>query len=107
MVADLRIWSEATAGLHDELELLVLAGLSPLEALQTATRNPAEFLGLQKDLGTVEEGKLADLVLLDADPLAHIGNTRRIAAVILGGKLLDQRLLRQLRGQADPTRPRE
>jgi imidazolonepropionase-like amidohydrolase len=77
------------SGLHDELELLVEAGLSPLAALQTATRNPARFLNREKDLGTVERGKIADLVLLDGDPLQYIGNTRKIAAVILGGRLLD------------------
>ena len=50
--------------LHEELALLVVAGLTPLEALQTATLNPAKFLGLEKTLGTIEEGKIADLVLL-------------------------------------------
>lgn len=74
--------------LHDELELLVHAGFTPLEALQCATRNPAEYLGRLNTLGTVEEGKLADLVLLDADPLADIGNTRKIWAVIVKGKIL-------------------
>jgi imidazolonepropionase-like amidohydrolase len=88
------------SALHDELELLVEAGLSPLAALQTATRNPARFLQ-EKDLGTVEVGKLADLVLLDADPLKDIGNTRSIAAVILGGRLLDRRTVQK----ADPTKP--
>lgn len=75
-------------GLHDELGLLVEAGFTPLEALQAATRNPAEFLGRLDSLGTIEHGKIADLVLLEADPLAEISNTRRIAAVVLGGKLL-------------------
>jgi hypothetical protein len=73
--------------LHDELGLLVQAGLSPAEALQAATLNPARFLGREKDLGTVENGKLADLVLLDANPLEDIANTKRIAAVVYGGKL--------------------
>jgi imidazolonepropionase-like amidohydrolase len=88
------------SGLHDELELLVEAGLSPLDALRTATRNPAVFLGREKDLGAVEVGKLADLVLLDADPLKHIGNTRRIAAVLVGGRVLVPGTARP----ADPTR---
>lgn len=79
--------------LHDEMAILVEAGLSPMEALQTATRNPAEFLGLEKDLGTVETGKLADLVLLDADPLKDIKNTKKIAAVVSGGKLLTRQAL--------------
>lgn len=75
-------------GLHDELALLVEAGFTPLEALQTATRNPAEFLGQLDSLGTIERGKIADLVLLEANPLADINNTRKIAAVVLGGKLI-------------------
>jgi imidazolonepropionase-like amidohydrolase len=79
--------------LHDEMALLVEAGLSPMEALQTATRNSAEFLGREKDLGTVETGKLADLVLLDADPLKDIKNTEKIAAVVTGGKLLTRQAL--------------
>jgi imidazolonepropionase-like amidohydrolase len=72
--------------LHDELEWLVKAGLSPMAALQSATRNPAVYLKRLHDLGTVEEGKIADLVLLEADPTMDIRNTRKIAAVIVGGK---------------------
>src|SRR5262249_14691538 len=75
-------------GVHDEIELLVKAGLSPMQALQAATRNPAAFLGRLDSLGTVEAGKTTDLVLLDADPLADIRNTRKIAAVVVRGKLL-------------------
>jgi imidazolonepropionase-like amidohydrolase len=74
--------------LHDELELFVKAGLTPMEALQTATRNPAIYLGLSDVLGTVEEGKKADLVLLEANPLENISNTKRINAVIVGGRLI-------------------
>lgn len=77
-------------GLHDELELLVEAGLTPLEALQAATINPALFLGQTEELGTVEVGKLADLVLLDANPLEDIAATQRIRAVVVNGRLLDQ-----------------
>jgi imidazolonepropionase-like amidohydrolase len=72
--------------LHQELELFVKAGLTPMEALQTATLNPAKFLGRSRDLGTVEKGKLADLVLLDANPLDDIRNTQKISAVVLGGR---------------------
>jgi imidazolonepropionase-like amidohydrolase len=74
--------------LHDELEWFTRAGLSPLEALQTATINPARFLGREKLQGTIEVGKRADLVLLDADPLTDIRNVQRIDAVILRGKLV-------------------
>jgi imidazolonepropionase-like amidohydrolase len=73
--------------LHNELALLIQAGFTPLEALQTATLNPARFLGREHDLGTVATGKLADLVLLNANPLEDISNTRRIAAVVYRGKL--------------------
>ena len=74
--------------LHEELELLVKAGLTPLEALQSSTRNPAQFLGRSNDQGTIEQGKLADLVLLDANPLEDIRNTRKIHAVVVNGRLL-------------------
>lgn len=72
--------------LHAELEQLVASGLSPLEALRAATIRPAEFFGIQDDIGTVDPGKRADLVLLDADPLSDISNTRRIRGVISKGK---------------------
>jgi imidazolonepropionase-like amidohydrolase len=73
--------------LHSELELLVRAGLSPLEALRSATLRPAEFFSLQHEMGTVDVGKRADLVLLDANPLENIANTKRIAAVVSKGNL--------------------
>ena len=82
--------------LHDELALLVEAGLTPLEALRTATHNPAEFLGALDSLGTVATGKVADLVLLDANPLTDIRNTRRISAVIANGRLFDRAALNRL-----------
>ena len=75
--------------LHEELELLTRSGLTPLEALRTATYNPAEFLGALDSLGTVTQGKVADLVLLDADPLTDIRNTRRISLVIANGRVFD------------------
>ena len=74
--------------LHQELELLVESGLSPMEALQTATRNPAQFLGELRSNGTVEEGKTANLVLLTANPLEDIRNAQKIDTVVLKGKLL-------------------
>jgi imidazolonepropionase-like amidohydrolase len=76
--------------LHEELKLLVSAGFTPMEALQAATLNPARYLGKEKDLGTVETGKLADLVLLDANPLDDISNTQKIRAVIVNGRYLDR-----------------
>jgi imidazolonepropionase-like amidohydrolase len=85
------------ASLHDELRLFVDSlGMSPLEALASATRAPAEWLGLADSVGTIEPGKVADLVLLEADPLAAITNTRRIAAVVLRGRLLERNDLESL-----------
>jgi imidazolonepropionase-like amidohydrolase len=76
------------ASLHDELALLVEAGFSPAEVLRSATSNPARLLGLSRTLGTVEAGKTADLLLLDADPFQDIRNTRRVAAVIRDGRVV-------------------
>jgi imidazolonepropionase-like amidohydrolase len=82
--------------LHEELGLLVKAGLTPLEALRAATLSPAEYFGLQRSLGTVEAGKTADLVLLDANPLDDIASTKRIAAVVLRGKLISRSKLDEM-----------
>ncbi|QXU42136.1 amidohydrolase family protein [Pedobacter sp. D749] len=79
--------------LHDEIELLVKAGLSPEEALVSATRLPAIWLGIEDKIGTVEVGKYADLVLLDANPLEDIRNTRKIAGVFLNGKWIDKKIM--------------
>src|SRR4029453_2795676 len=83
--------------LHDELVALVRAGMTPFEALQASTRNAAEFSGRLADEGTVEVGKKARLVLLEADPLTDIANTRRVAAVVLGGRVLSGTDLERLR----------
>lgn len=82
--------------LHDELELFVKAGFTPLEALQTATLNPAEYFNLSGSLGTIEKGKIADLILLEANPLGNIGNTRRIAGVITNGRYLPKESLQKM-----------
>ena len=79
--------------LHQELAALVAAGLTPWQALAAATSVPAAWLGVSEDRGTVEVGKRANLVLLDADPLADISNSRAISAVIFNGELLDRRAL--------------
>lgn len=84
------------SSLHEELELLVRAGLTPMQALQAATKLPAEFLGRLQTQGTIELGKSADLLLLDANPLDDIQNTQKIRAVILRGKLLDRNSLDEL-----------
>lgn len=86
--------------LHDELALLVKGGLTPLAALQSATINPARFLKRETELGTVAEGKLADLVLLDANPLENIANTTRIAAVVMNGRYLSRAELDKLLDRA-------
>jgi hypothetical protein len=101
-------WGRA---LHEELELLVSAGLSEADALRAATLGPAQFLEATDSLGTVDAGKLADLVLLDGNPLEDIRNTQRISAVVLRGRVFDRvaldTLLRgaQARARADPEAP--
>jgi imidazolonepropionase-like amidohydrolase len=72
--------------LHEELQRFVAAGFTPLEALQTATINPARFFGIEDQAGTVEKGKLADLVLLSANPLEDIANTQKVTGVIANGR---------------------
>jgi imidazolonepropionase-like amidohydrolase len=93
-------WILPGSSLHEELSLLVIAGLTPMEALQAATRNPAKYLGLIDRLGTIEEGKIADLILLEANPLEEISNTRRIWAVAVRGKLIFKPELKQLESKA-------
>lgn len=84
------------ADLHRELVNLVTAGLSPSEALRTATLNPALYFGLEQEYGSVEPGKVADLLLLEADPLLDIQSTQRIAAVAFNGNLYDRQALDDL-----------
>ena len=83
--------------LHLELERFVAAGFTPLEALQTATLNPALFYNKRADFGSVEKGRLADLLLLEANPLDNITNTRKIAGVIADGHYLGKPEIEQLR----------
>ena len=87
--------------LHDELAAFVAAGFTPLEALQTATLLPARYLNATDSLGTVATGKLADLVLLDANPLTDIRNSTRIRAVIANGRLYERAALDKLLTDAE------
>jgi imidazolonepropionase-like amidohydrolase len=93
--------------IHDELALLVDAGLSPLAALQAATRNAAQFMGQLDRRGTIEVGKIADLVLLDADPLADIHNTRSVRAVVLNGRLYPHETLDAMLSNAQALASRQ
>jgi hypothetical protein len=86
--------------LHNELALLVKAGFTPLEALQSATIAPARFKEREKDLGTIERGKFADMVLLEANPLDDINHTKKIAAVVLDGRYFSKRALQELLASA-------
>lgn len=86
------------AALHDELEQLVAAGLTPRDALEAATLAPARFFEADKEMGSVEKGKLADLVLLDANPLVDIRNIRGVAGVFTDGKYYSRQTLDGLLG---------
>jgi len=89
--------------LHDELANFVEAGFTSLEALQTATSNPAKFLDLESTFGSIEPGKTADLVLLRANPLDDIHNTQKISAVIANGRLFDRAALDQILKQVEAS----
>jgi hypothetical protein len=86
--------------LHDELKIFVEAGLTPMQALETATTHPAQLLGLSKTWGRVERGYTANLVLLSADPLGDISNTKKIDSVVVNGQRLDRAQLDQLLNDA-------
>lgn len=83
------IW-QVPAAVHLELEELVSAGLSPLEAIRAATGSAAKILGMEETLGTIQPGKWADLVVLDADPLSDIRNTRKIRTIVQAGRVVDR-----------------
>jgi imidazolonepropionase-like amidohydrolase len=91
----LALGTDQTIGpaVHRELQLLVAAGIPPLQVLRIATLNSATFLGRARDLGSIEEGKIADLVLLEADPTADIGNAARIVEVIKAGRIIERSAL--------------
>ena len=75
---------------HRELELLVAGGIPPMDAIRIGTLNSARFLGRDRDMGSVEEGKIADLVLLNANPLEDINNAKQISMVMKAGKIIDR-----------------
>ena len=93
----------AGSSVHDELDELVAGGFSPAEALRAATLAGAEYLGRSADLGPIRAGRLADLVLLDGDPLTDIGNVRRIRAVIANGRLLERGALDSILARVEDT----
>ena len=83
-----QVWNVPGFSVHRELRYLVQAGLTPYQAIETGTRNVAVFYGTTADRGTIAQGKRADLTLLEGNPLADIGNSAKIGAVLLGGRLL-------------------
>jgi len=87
--------------LHEELQRFVAAGFTPLEALQTATLNPARFFNRENQLGAIEAGNLADIVLLRANPLEDISNTQKIAAVVSNGHYFSRQALDKLLAQVE------
>lgn len=89
-------YTSEPSALHDELAVLVEAGLTPLEALQAATRNPAAFFGKLNVFGALETGKVADLVLLEANPVEDIRNTQTIAGVVVRGRFLTKSALQEM-----------
>jgi imidazolonepropionase-like amidohydrolase len=82
----------AGLAMHIEMEALVDAGLTPMQAILSSTRWPAELLHKEKDLGTIAPGKIADVVVIQGDPLADIRVTRNIRTVIMDGRVLDTAL---------------
>jgi len=97
---DAETFFPAGFGLHTELALLAQAGFSPLEALQATTLNPAIYFHRTAEFGTVEVGKIADLVFLEGNPLEDIRNTQKIVAVVTAGRYLDREKIRSLLSEA-------
>ena len=92
-------------GSHWEMWMLVMGGMTPLEALRSATINPARYLGLAADVGSIEPGKLADLVVIDADPLADIRQSDRVAQVMVNGRLYDAKTMDEVGATPRKRRP--
>ena len=83
-------------GVHWEMWMFVQGGMSPLEALKASSLNGAEYLGMGKDLGSIQEGKLADLVVLTKNPLNDIQNSDSVEMVMLNGKLYDATTMNEI-----------
>ena len=94
-------WTVPGVALHDELSALVEAGLTPLEALRTATLNPARYFDKAGEFGAVAPGMAADVVLIDGDPLADVRNARRISGVVANGRYLDRPALDRMLATAE------
>jgi imidazolonepropionase-like amidohydrolase len=94
-----QIYNVPGFSIHRELESLVASGLTPYQALETGTRNVASFLGTQRQTGTIEKGKRADLVLLAADPRADIRNPTRRSGVMVGGRWLPRQEIERRLGE--------
>jgi imidazolonepropionase-like amidohydrolase len=92
-------YAQGGDALHSELKLLTDAGLTPLEALQAASRDAAKAVGVADEVGTIEVGKTADLVLLSANPLEDIANAAKIDAVVLHGRFFSRQELAALKKQ--------
>ena len=93
--------------LHDELMMLVEAGLTPMQALQAATANAAEFFNKLDSLGTIQRGKIADLVLLDANPFENIRNTKRLNAVVVNGRYFAKEALQKMLADVEAAAKRK
>jgi imidazolonepropionase-like amidohydrolase len=100
-------YSGTNANVMDELAGLVEAGLTPLDALKTATVNPAIVTGMESQLGSVDPGKFADLLLLEGDPTADIANVKRFAAVVVNGKLIDAAEMKKMEADEMAKRDQE
>jgi imidazolonepropionase-like amidohydrolase len=99
-------WRIPGRSLHEGLAEMVRAGLTPMQAIQAATLSSARLLGREKELGSIQAGKFADLVVLDANPLDQIANARRISAVVVNGRLLDRRALDAMLVQLETAQAR-
>ncbi|MCB0851390.1 MAG: amidohydrolase family protein, partial [Bacteroidetes bacterium] len=83
-------------GVHWELWMLEMGGMTPMEALRAATQHGADYIGMGHDLGSLTKGKLADLVVLDANPLENIQNSEKISHVMMNGRLYDPKTLNEM-----------